>query len=189
MQVVQKTFAPYDRVIKYLLPIIPRKLKPNHLTFFRLAFTPVLIAILLLESYRIGLLVFVVLAVTDMLDGSIARLRNQITDWGKLWDPIADKLLIGSVVVIMLAKINPILTILIVLFEMMFILGGAFMYMSQQVVEAEIWGKIKLNFQAFGAGFLILGFFLNLAIFVTLGEAFLYCSLFFALMGLIKKGI
>ncbi len=183
------TFAPYDRIVRVLLPLIPKGVKPNHLTFVRLIFTPVLIVSLLLEMYQISLWLFIFLALTDMFDGSIARLRNQITEWGQMWDPIADKLLIGSVVVIMLAKINPILTTLVVTFELAFIAGGAFMRLNAEEVKANIWGKIKMNLQAFGGGFLILGFFLNLAFLVSVGEVFLFCSLFFAIMSLVKRGI
>jgi len=183
------TFAPYDRVVRVLLPIIPKKIKPNHLTFIRLIFTPVLILSLFVEMYIFSFWLFVILALTDVLDGSIARLRNQITDWGKLWDPIADKLLIGSVVVILLGKMNPILTILIVMFELAFIIGGAFMRLKAEEVKANIWGKIKMNLQAFGGGFLILGFFLNLNFLVVVAEVLLFCSLFFALMSIVKRGI
>ncbi|KKQ79196.1 MAG: CDP-diacylglycerol-glycerol-3-phosphate 3-phosphatidyltransferase [Parcubacteria group bacterium GW2011_GWC2_38_7] len=185
----ETTFAPYDRLVKYLLPIIPQKLKPNHLTFVRLIFTPVLIVSLLLEMYKFSLVLFIVLALTDLFDGSIARLRNQITDWGKLWDPIADKLLIGSVVVLLLFKINLVLTILLLMFELSFILGGAFMHMNNGDVKANAWGKIKMNLQAFGGGFLILGFFLNWNIMISSAEVVLFCSLFFALISLVKKGI
>lgn len=185
----ETTFAPYDRVVKYLLPIIPKKLKPNHLTFVRLSFTPVLIATLLLEFYQVSLILFIILALTDVFDGSIARLRNQITDWGKIWDPIADKLLIGSVVVLLLLKINLVLTILLLMFELAFIMGGAFMRMHNEDVKANAWGKIKMNFQAFGAGFLILGFFLNLDVMVSVAEVLLFCSLFFATISIFKKGI
>jgi len=185
----ETTFAPYDRVVKFLLPIIPRKLKPNHLTFVRLMFAPVLIVSLLVEMYRFSLVLFIILALTDIFDGSLARLRDQITEWGKLWDPIADKLLIGSVVTILLFKLNFILTILLIVFELAFIIGGAFMRLNHGDVKANVWGKIKMNLQAFGAGFLILGFFLNLDVLASVAEVLLYCSLFFALMSMSRKGI
>ena len=44
-------FAPYDHFVKLFLPIIPQKIKPNHLTLVRLVFTPVLIVWLLMEYY------------------------------------------------------------------------------------------------------------------------------------------
>ena len=183
--------APYDYAVKLFLPIIPESVKPNHLTFLRLILTPVLIILLVIDQFMVGLVFFICLALTDIFDGSIARLRNQITDWGKVWDPIADKLLIGSVVAVLLLEINLSLAILLFAFEAAFILGGTFQKMKRKDVElqANIWGKIKMNFHAFGAGFLILGFFLASANLITTAEVLLYISLLFASMSLVTKGI
>lgn len=184
-------FAPYDRIMKLFLPIIPARLKPNHLTFTRLILSPLLIVPLHYDDFSTALVFFILLALTDMLDGSLARLRNQITDWGKIWDPIADKLLIGVVVVMMLLKVNLSLTILILAFEAMFILGGVMqkLHAENTDIKANVWGKIKMNLQCFGAGFLMLGFILSAPILFTLGEISLYCSLFFALLSIVKHGI
>jgi len=183
--------APQDHVIKLLLPIIPLKLKPNHLTFLRLVFTPVLIVLLVVNEFVIGLILFVILALTDMFDGSLARLRNQITDWGKIWDPIADKLLIGSIVSILLLEINLSLAILLFTFEAAFILGGTFAKLKYKDIDiqANVWGKIKMNFHVFGAGLLIVGFFLGSINVITLAEILFYISLLFAATSLITKGI
>lgn len=187
----KKIFAPYDCVVKLFLPIIPQKLEPNYLTVFRLIGAPVLILFLWLENYNIALLLFIVLGVTDMLDGSIARLRNKTTDWGKLWDPIADKILIGSVVVVLLLKINIVLTVILLAIESAFILGGAFQRIKDTTVEitANVWGKIKFNLQAIAGVSLILGYILEMTSFIYVGESFLYVSVLFAIMSLFKKGI
>lgn len=187
----ESRITPYDRVIKYLLPLIPRSVKPNHLTFIRLVFTPVLIVWLIAGEYGISLVLFIILALTDMFDGAMARLRNQITDWGKIWDPIADKLLIGSTVIILLIKVNLTLTILVIAFELMFIIGGTFVRMNHKDIEiqANTWGKIKMNLQAFGGGFLILGVMIAAPNLIFTGEILLYSSLFFALISLLTKGI
>lgn len=187
----EKVFAPYDRVIKIFLPIIPKKLTPNQITLFRLVMVPVLIVGLLFEEYKFALPFFVILALTDILDGSLARLRDQITDWGKIWDPIADKLLIGSVIVILLLRINFSLTIFLLAFESMFIIGGAFhvIHSHDVTIQANAWGKIKMNLQGIGAGLLILGFFINAQYLVQAGEIFLYVSLIFAAISLTKRGI
>ncbi len=186
-----KHFAPYDRINRFLLPIVPKKLRPNHLTFFRLIVSPVLIILLAGHQYLYSLILFVVLAVTDMLDGSLARLRNQITDWGKIWDPVADKVLIGIVVVMLLLEVNLALTVLLVAFEMAFILGGSFIRMKMKDVEisANVWGKIKMNLQCLGAVFLMLGAILSWNLFIPLAQVFLYLSLFFAALSMLRKGI
>ena len=186
----EKVFAPYDRVVKFLLPIIPKRLTPNQITFFRLVMVPVLIAFLILEDYRIALPLFIVLALTDVLDGSLARLRDQITAWGKIWDPIADKLLIGSVVVVLLLRVNIILTILLLIFEAMFIIGGAFNLAARNThIQANKWGKIKMNLQVVGAALLILGLVIGSDKILFSGECILYVSLLFSVVSLFKKGI
>ncbi len=184
-------FGPYDRVVKWILPIIPRKLKPNHLTFIRLIFSPIVLVLLIGDEDFIALILFVVLALTDILDGSLARLRNQITDWGKIWDPIADKLLIGIVVSVLLLQINLNLTILLLAFELAFILGGTFQKLKERDVEiqANIWGKVKMNLQCFGAGFLMLGIIMAAPMFTYIAQILLYFSLLFAALSLVKRGI
>ncbi len=182
-------FAPYDKVLKYIIPYIPKKVTPNHLTFIRLAFSPIVLVLLVGEEYLTGLFLFVILAITDMFDGSMARLRNQITTWGKIWDPVADKLLIGIVVVALLLKINLSLTILLLAFELAFILGGVFSRINEVDIQANIWGKIKMNLQCLGAVLLILGFSLSLGWLIFLAQIILYFSVGFALISILNKGI
>lgn len=72
---------------------------PNALTLSRIFLTPLLVVILLtrIEGKEIyGLIIFLIAALTDVLDGYFARKRNQVTTVGKLLDPIADKLLVTS---------------------------------------------------------------------------------------------
>lgn len=184
-------FSPYDHVVKIFLPIIPRKLKPNHLTLIRLIFTPILIVWLLTENYLAALILFIVLALTDLFDGSIARLRNEITEWGKLWDPIADKFLVGSVVFILLLQLNFSLALLVLGFEVAFIVAGSLkkILAKDKEVQANIWGKIKMNLQCFGGAFLILGFFIGSPILIILAQTLLYLALFFATLSFISNGI
>ena len=67
---------------------------PNQLTLLRIAMVPVFVALLLLGYPGWALLCFAVAALTDALDGYIARSRNLITTFGKLMDPLADKILV-----------------------------------------------------------------------------------------------
>jgi len=72
---------------------------PNIITLARIAMTPVVALLPFIEGYWpkfIAFLVFVVVALTDILDGYLARSRNQVTDLGKLLDPLADKLLLAA---------------------------------------------------------------------------------------------
>jgi len=188
----ERKLVPYDRVLKFIMPFVPEKLKPNHVTFVRLVFVPVLILFLMVNEYLLSAVLFIFMAFTDMLDGSMARLRNQITDWGKLWDPVADKLMIGSVVVVLLFQLNFSLAILILSLELIFITGGLFYKLSANHpsdIQANNWGKIKMNLQCFGAIALIIGFGADSASCVLIGEILFYFSLFFSALSLLTKGI
>ena len=74
---------------------------PNKLTVIRIALTPVFLFLFCAEfiphNYLFALIVFVIAAVTDFVDGYIARKRNLITNFGKIADPIADKILMTAV--------------------------------------------------------------------------------------------
>ncbi len=185
------SLSPYDKILRHALLVFPKSIKPNHLTFFRLLLSPLLIFLLLDGLYWSSLALFVLLALTDMLDGTMARVRNQITDWGKIWDPVADKLLIGCVVATLLLKVNIVLTILLLAFEVMFVFGSAMMKIKVKdfKIKANVWGKIKMNLQCLGVICLILGFMFNTINLVYLAEILLYISLFFAVISLANKGI
>lgn len=82
---------------------------PNSLTLFRIFLVPFIVLILLTEFHfekwilinreELAILIFLIASLTDMLDGYIARKRKQITTLGTLLDPIADKLLIATVLI------------------------------------------------------------------------------------------
>ncbi len=65
---------------------------PNYLTIIRFIFIPIILYFILTENYLIAFAVFTLSSFTDIADGFIARKFNLITDWGKLMDPLADKL-------------------------------------------------------------------------------------------------
>ncbi|MGI6736560.1 MAG: CDP-diacylglycerol--glycerol-3-phosphate 3-phosphatidyltransferase [Anaerovoracaceae bacterium] len=69
---------------------------PNKLTMGRILAIPVFIVVYLMGHYIIATLIFIAAAATDALDGHIARSRNLVTNFGKLMDPLADKLLTMS---------------------------------------------------------------------------------------------
>lgn len=180
-----------DKFVAKLLPIIPKKLKPNHLTFLRLICSPIVPILLVADYYRWALIIFVILAFTDMFDGAIARLRNQVTEWGKIWDPVADKLLIGFVIVLLLFEKNLALGIFILLIEFFFILGAIVRTIksADAEIQANIWGKIKMTLQCIGAGLLILSVIMHVGFLESAAEIIFYVSLGFAAMSLVKHGI
>ena len=72
---------------------------PNVLTMIRLLLVPVFVVLFLKGHKMASLGVFIAASLTDMLDGYLARKLNQITDFGKLFDPLADKLMVLSAMV------------------------------------------------------------------------------------------
>lgn len=82
---------------------------PNALTLSRLALTPPLVVLLDRDLWMPALAVFIAAMATDALDGYLARSRGLVTDFGRLMDPVADKLLIGAAFVCLAAieRIDP----------------------------------------------------------------------------------
>lgn len=82
---------------------------PNALTVARMFLTPALVILLAAGAWGAALGVFVAAMATDVLDGYLARSRGLVTDFGRLMDPIADKLLIGAAFVCLAAidRIDP----------------------------------------------------------------------------------
>ena len=68
----------------------------NKLTMIRVVLIPVFIVLLYLDLTLAALAIFILASVTDFIDGYVARHYNQITDFGKFMDPLADKLLVVS---------------------------------------------------------------------------------------------
>lgn len=78
---------------------------PNKLTVLRMILMPVMIVLFYFEQYILAALVFLLAAFTDMLDGKIARKNNLVTTFGKFVDPLADKLINISAIIILSGKI------------------------------------------------------------------------------------
>ncbi len=121
----------------------------NKLTIVRIFLVPVFMIILLLDlpyGNYIATGVFVIAASTDMLDGYIARSRNQVTKFGKFMDPLADKLLV-SAALIMLIEMDNILPawIVIVIIGREFAITGLRVLAASEgiTIAASVWGKFK----------------------------------------------
>lgn len=116
---------------------------PNVLTMIRLALIPVFAVLHASGRGRLALLVFCVASLTDWLDGYLARKHHQITDFGKLMDPLADKLMVCTALVMQgLAGVFPWWAILVVMTkEIVMIIGGMYMLSRRIVVYANLLGK------------------------------------------------
>ena len=122
---------------------------PNKLTLLRIILVPVFIVVLMTGHYYISAVIFVVTSLTDMLDGKIARKYDLVTDFGKLMDPLADKLLVMSALIclVQLGDIPGWMAIVILGREFA-ITGLRTVAASSGVVIAAGWtGKIKTVLQ------------------------------------------
>lgn len=175
----------FDRIFaNTILKLFPNFVRPNLLTVFRFISLPFIILFLLNENYEISLWLFIVSALTDALDGAMARTRHQITDWGIVFDPLADKLLIGGVSLIVISKfIGPILAGIIVLIEILLIIFS-YLRFKGEIVPAKIVGKIKMILQSVGVGLLLLSVVISLPILIIISTYILYLAIFFALLSL-----
>jgi CDP-diacylglycerol--glycerol-3-phosphate 3-phosphatidyltransferase len=126
---------------------------PNVLTVVRILLVPVLIVALLEKSSggdTLAAIVFVAASVTDAIDGYLARARNSITTFGKLMDPIADKLLIVAalVVLVSLARLQAWVAMVIIAREFaVTVLRAALGAGQGLVLSASGFGKAKTVLQ------------------------------------------
>jgi CDP-diacylglycerol--glycerol-3-phosphate 3-phosphatidyltransferase len=132
---------------------------PNKLTLIRVLIVPVLVVVLLTKlSDWLAVAIFLAAACTDFVDGYLARSRKQITDLGKLMDPIADKLLIaGSLISLVEIGRAPAWLVVIIVGREFAVNGLRAVAASQNVViPAGTLGKAKMVAQVIAVPFLIL---------------------------------
>ena len=127
---------------------------PNRLTIFRMLLVPLMVVVFSFEAWLPGWNywaagIFFIADMTDIVDGYIARKRNQITNFGKLMDPIADKLLFCSAFISMTynGMLNPLFCIIFVGREII-VSGFRLVTASSGTVIAANWlGKLKSTLQ------------------------------------------
>lgn len=154
---------------------------PNKLTMFRILLVPVFVIFMYLpieNKYIISLLVFAVAAITDALDGKIARKYNLITDFGKFMDPLADKLLvIAALICLIEASLVPGWIVLIIVSrELAVSIMRAIVATDGKVVAAGISGKLKTITQMVSIVLLLLGAHMNSGIILKIGSLFIYAA-------------
>ncbi len=169
------------------LKLLPSKVTPNQLTIFRFITIPFVAMLFLLGYFREGMILFSISAFTDALDGALARTKNKITEWGIIYDPLADKLLIGIVAIIVLPKyINLWIIFSIILIEML-IIGAAYHYREKskrKIVPANIWGKTKMLSQTIGILFVLFYIIWSTVLFLTIAQIILIIAILLAIISL-----
>ncbi|MBD3281237.1 hypothetical protein GF391_00635 [Candidatus Uhrbacteria bacterium] len=180
-----------DKILaKILLPVIPNWILPNHITILRLLLTPLNVYFVLTENWVILLPLFAFTAFTDMIDGALARVRKQITLWGAILDPAADKLLVASVAGIFIVRnVSPLLAFTIIFLEFLIVLGAYSRRRRGEYISANGSGKIKFVLQSLGLGFMLLGALLGIPAVTHIGTALMIVSLPFAVTSLLTYGL
>lgn len=122
---------------------------PNKLTIFRILLVPIMVIIPFFTldiKWIIIDAIFIIASITDKLDGYIARTKNEITTFGKFLDPIADKILVLSAMLILVEDNRlPAIIPIIVLFREFIVSGYRLVAVEKggKVIAASLWGKLK----------------------------------------------
>lgn len=122
---------------------------PNKLTILRIVMAPLFLVFMLWDTlpfhYLIAMALFIAASVTDLLDGKIARKRNLITNFGKLLDPLADKMLVTAALLGMLSEGICGVWIPMIILTREFLVTSLRLVAAGEgnVIAASMWGKVK----------------------------------------------
>lgn len=128
---------------------------PNYLTLARILIVPLLVVVLLtsfaesylgVSGYALAIVIFLAASITDILDGHLARKRNQVSTLGKFLDPIADKLLVSAALVVLVEKhLAPSWAVVIIIAREFVITGLRSVAASDRIIiQAIASGKLKM---------------------------------------------
>ena len=128
---------------------------PNYLTFARIIIVPLLVVVLLtpvadqwfgVSGYALAIVIFLIASFTDILDGHLARKRNQVSTLGKFLDPIADKLLVSAALIVLVEKhLAPSWAVVIILGREFIVTGLRSVAAAEGIViQAQSIGKVKM---------------------------------------------
>jgi len=128
---------------------------PTYITLVRIFLVPLLVLVLLtpfsekwfgIESYPLAIIIFLVASFTDILDGHLARSRKQVSKVGALLDPIADKLLVSGVLIVLVEKnLAPAWAVVVILGREFVVTGLRSVAASEGIIiSAQKVGKIKM---------------------------------------------
>ena len=135
---------------------------PNKLTLFRIILVPIMVIIPFLGiekdflgiplTYLIIDIIFIIASVTDKLDGYLARKNNQVTTFGKFLDPLADKILVLTAMIMLVEMQKLPAWIPIIVLAREFVVSGYRLIAVEKggkVIAASKWGKLKTVTQMF----------------------------------------
>ena len=128
---------------------------PNYLSLTRILIVPLLVVALLtpvaeawfgISGYALAIIIFLVASLTDILDGHLARRRNQVSTLGKFLDPIADKLLVSAALIVLVEKhLAPSWAVVIIVGREFIVTGLRSVAATEGIViQAQTSGKVKM---------------------------------------------
>lgn len=131
---------------------------PNKLTVGRVIAVPIFIVSYVMKLYFFALVIFVLASLTDLLDGQIARRKNLVTNFGKIMDPLADKILVYSALCLFVEfEVIPAWMLIVILFREFTVSGVRTIAAADgKVIAAGMSGKIKTVLQMIAVPLLIL---------------------------------
>lgn len=133
---------------------------PNLLTLTRILLLPFFVATLVYKEYQYALIIFITAAITDILDGLVARITKQITDFGKILDPVADKFFLITSFILMsnLELIPKWLAIIVISKDLIVVTGCIIIYFvtHKLSIEPSFLGKLSSALQFILIGLVIL---------------------------------
>lgn len=159
---------------------------PNKLTLFRIILVPIMVIVSFFDipgsflgistTMWIMELIFIIASITDKLDGYLARKNNQVTNFGKFLDPIADKILVVAAMILFVEMGRlPAWIPIIVIFREFAVSGYRLIAVqnSGKVIAANVWGKLKTVTQMIG---IILMFLTTQPYFAFVNSALTYMT-------------
>jgi CDP-diacylglycerol---glycerol-3-phosphate 3-phosphatidyltransferase len=131
----------------FIKPYWPRKITPNHITYIRV-FVGVLLFILLfffkIENKLLIISLFCLGVITDLIDGSVARGLNKVTEFGAMLDSTADRILILPIAIYSLYQSQKWLLLFLLLTEIINAIASLFYKSKEIYLESNIFGKTKM---------------------------------------------
>lgn len=164
---------------------------PNWLTLARICTVPIFIVLYYIAipgwNYYAAA-VFILASLTDLLDGMLARRMNCVSNFGKLMDPIADKLLVTAALLILLEWGRLEAWVAIILISREFIISGFRMLAAAQgvVIAAGAVGKVKTVLQLVGISLVLLENPIFCLAAIPMGEILLYISVILSIWSCIE---
>lgn len=177
---------------KTLFKFIPLSITPNYFTCLRFLFIPVVLGFLATEHFFWALLFFFLASLTDNIDGSLARTRKQISEYGIMLDPLADKLLvILSVLFLLFYYPYFIILIAVVVIDILILLESVLLVLINHNIKtppSDWTGKSKMIFQVIGL-LAVFGYIISHSLlWLQFSLMFFYLVIFTGLMSLFSYG-